>query len=124
MKGFVNQGKEFIVDKEHLETLILNYVFSNIKQSKHTKRYPSNGFAKITENKEGRFSIMLEYRIFNERNSKEFIENSSYEMVQVQLTYKNEYAKEECIKIGEEMYLNPNNVAFILKILDKDIKFI
>lgn len=125
LKGFVNEEKGFVVNKDSLEVLILNYIFSNLERNKTRTRYAGNGFAELNSDKEGNIYINLEYKVFTDYDFKDG-DNEHYEdLVQISLKVKEEYSKNECDKIAKEMYLSSaNNVAFILKILNNDIKFI
>lgn len=125
LKGFVNEEKGFVVNKDSLEVLILNYIFSNLERNNIRTRYASNGFAELKQYKDKYVYINLEYKVFTNYNLKDE-DNEQYEdLVQISLKVKDEYSKDECTKIAKKMYLsNANNVAFILKILDNNIKFI
>lgn len=125
LKGFVNEEKGFVVNKDSLEVLILNYIFSNLEGNKIRTRYAGNGFAELKQDKDKNVYINLEYKVFTNYNFQDG-DNEQYEdLVQISLKVKEEYSKDECNKIAKEMYLSSaNNVAFILKILNSDIKFI
>lgn len=125
LKGFVNEEKGFVVNKDSLEALILNYIFSNLEGNKVRTRYAGNGFADLKQDKDNNIYINLEYKVFTNYKFEDG-DNEHYEdLVQISLKVKEEYTKTECEKISKEMYLSSaNNVAFILKILDNKIKFI
>ena len=124
LKGFINDEKGFVVNKESLEVLILNYIFSNLEGNKVRTRYADNGFADLKQDKDNNIYINLEYRVFTDYNFEDGESEHCKDLVQISLKIKDEYTKVECEQISKEMYLSSaNNVAFILKILDNNIKF-
>lgn len=112
------------VNKDAMEVLVLNYIFSNLKQSKNVSNCAGNGFMEICENDNGIKCFVIEYKVFSDykfEDSREFFQDT----VQVVLENKDEYSKKECESIKEDMYLgSANNVAFLIKLINPNVKFI
>lgn len=107
------ENNMFPIQKEKLEILILNYLFSHLKKD----HYGSRGFANLEKLPDGYIDIKLDYLITKE-------DESLTKKISILLESKGTYTREKCIKLANEMYLRDENaIAFILKILNPNTKF-
>lgn len=108
------EQNDVYIKSEKLEILILNYMFSNMKRD----YYASNGFALLEgSNNNKNLSIKLDYKVIKE-------DGTFNKKLKKSLVPKDVYSREECKALADELYLkDENTIAFILKILNPDVRF-
>lgn len=111
--------KQFIeIEKESLEVLILNYIFSNLEKGKNRIRYAGEGFCRINKNSSNGINATIEYKVFTEYSFEDGDKEEYNDVVQITLESNCDYSKEDMNTIKEDMYLDTiNDVAFIINIV-------
>lgn len=117
------ENKFIGVNKESLEVLILNYIFSNLDRGKNRVRFAGDAFCKISISAEGSSVVGIEYKVFTEYLFDDGEKENYHDTVQIIIEGNCDYTKEDINRLKTDMYLNSiNDVAFIVNLI-KNIKF-
>lgn len=118
------------IEKSQLETLIFSYICNNLNTKKNKEISISDGFLGIKKSKySDKYILDIEYKItsiYHEEDYPYITENYNlfHDEVSVTVGHKDCYTRSELKSIAVDMHLrNENTVAFILKLLNKDVRF-
>lgn len=118
------------VEKSYIEHLVLSYISTNLNVCSNKEISIYEGFVEIKQIDEKNNKAYICYKtksIYHEEDYPYISENYNlfYDEVSLYLGGKATYTKKELKELVEEMHLkSENNVAFIIKLLRQDVKFI